>query len=125
MRDYYYILGVHKGANLQEIQKAYKKLALKFHPDQNGSDPFFALHYAKITEAYKILSDDHKRFRYDKAINREVPSTNNTTNDNSSVMPLFTYRESTYMPDYNNDCNGQLNLSPYSSNYGNYTDYDD
>ena len=51
--------------------------------------------------------------------------TNNTTTCNSSVLPLFTYTDSTYMPDYNNDCNGQLNLSPYSSNYGNYTDYDE
>ena len=51
--------------------------------------------------------------------------TYNTTNYNSSVLPLFTYTDSTYIPDYNNDCNGQLNLSLYSSNYGNYTDYDE
>ena len=51
--------------------------------------------------------------------------TYNTTNYNSSVLPLFTYTDSTYMPDYNIDCNGQLNLSPYSNIYSNYTDYDE
>ncbi len=89
MRDYYYILGVNKGANLQEIQKAYKKLALKFHPDKNGNDPFYALHYAKITEAYKVLSDDHKRFRYDKAKNKEITTTNNPTNDGPPPVISF------------------------------------
>ncbi|MDC0230535.1 J domain-containing protein [Aureispira] len=71
MKDYYDILGVNKDASLPEIQKAYKKLSLKFHPDKNGKDPFFIRHYEKITEAYNILSDDHKRYRYDKAMNQQ------------------------------------------------------
>lgn len=68
MKDYYYILGISKKASLSEIQLAYKKLSLKFHPKDNGNDPFFVIHYGKIKEAYEVLSDDHKRFRYDKAL---------------------------------------------------------
>jgi curved DNA-binding protein CbpA len=71
VKDYYYILGISKSASLSEIQQAYKKLSLKFHPKENGNDPFFVMHYGKIKEAYTILSDDHKRFRYDKAFVKE------------------------------------------------------
>lgn len=72
VKDYYYILGVNKAATLSEIQRAYQKLSLKFHPQNNGDDPFFAMHYGKIQEAYSVLSDDHKRFRYDKALGDEL-----------------------------------------------------
>ncbi|MBL4650123.1 MAG: J domain-containing protein [Aureispira sp.] len=72
MKDYYYILGISRGASLSEVQQAYKKLSLKFHPKENGNDPFFVMHYGKIKEAYEVLSDDHKRFRYDKALGKEL-----------------------------------------------------
>lgn len=72
VKDYYYILGISKSASLSEIQQAYKKLSLKFHPKENGNDPFFVMHYGKIKEAYTVLSDDHKRFRYDKALGKEL-----------------------------------------------------
>lgn len=72
MRDYYYTLGVGRNAALSDIQQAYRKLSLKFHPEKNGDDPFFALHYDKIKEAYQVLSDDHKRFRYDKAYEKQL-----------------------------------------------------
>lgn len=72
VKDYYYILGISKSATLSEIQQAYKKLSLKFHPKENGNDPFFVMHYGKIKEAYTVLSDDHKRFRYDKALGKEL-----------------------------------------------------
>ena len=72
MKDYYYILGISKAATLPEIQEAYKKLALKFHPDTNDNDPFFVHHYQQIKEAYQVLSDDNKRFRYDKAVSIDL-----------------------------------------------------
>ncbi len=72
VKDYYYILGISKNATLSEIQRAYQKLSLKFHPKENGNDPFFVMHYGKIKEAYEVLSDDHKRFRYDKALSKEL-----------------------------------------------------
>jgi curved DNA-binding protein CbpA len=72
VKDYYYILGIPRRASLSEVQQAYKKLSLKFHPKENGNDPFFVMHYGKIKEAYEVLSDDHKRFRYDKALEKEL-----------------------------------------------------
>ena len=72
MKDYYYILGIHKKATLTEIQQAYKKLSLKFHPDKNEQDPFFVMHYEKIQEAYQVLSDEDKRFRYDRALGQDI-----------------------------------------------------
>ena len=67
MKDYYYILGSPKTASIEEIKKAYKKLALKFHPDQNGGDKFFEERFKDIQEAYEILSDVDKRKQYDLA----------------------------------------------------------
>lgn len=67
MRDYYDTLGIPPSASRLEIQQAFQRLALKFHPDRNAHDPFFTLHYNRIKEAYETLSDDHKRYRYDKA----------------------------------------------------------
>ncbi|MFK7797850.1 MAG: DnaJ domain-containing protein [Aureispira sp.] len=84
MRDYYYTLGVNHSASLSEIQQAYKKLSLKFHPEKNGNDPFYTLHYEKVKEAYEILSDDHRRFRYDKAIEKQRAT---ERKDNSNAPP--------------------------------------
>lgn len=65
MKDYYYILGVDKNASTEEIKKAYKKLALKFHPDLNRNDKFFEERFKDIQEAYEALSDKEKRTLYD------------------------------------------------------------
>lgn len=67
MDNYYEILGVSKDASKDEIKKAYKKLALKWHPDKNMSDPKKAEEmFKKINEAYSVLDDDEKRAKYDK-----------------------------------------------------------
>lgn len=90
VKDYYYILGISRGASLSEIQLAYKKLSLKFHPKENGNDPFFAMHYDKIKEAYELLSDDHKRFRYDKALKKESkPVTDDVLDGPAPVVASF------------------------------------
>lgn len=68
VRDYYDTLGVPPSATRLEIQQAFQRLALKFHPERNAHDPFFTLHYNRVKEAYEVLSDEHKRFRYDKAL---------------------------------------------------------
>ena len=62
MKDYYQILGVSKKANLNEIKKAYHKLAIKYHPDKN---PNGEEHFKKISEAYEVLSNKTKRQQYD------------------------------------------------------------
>ncbi len=63
--DYYSILGVSKKSNDVEIKKAYKKLAIKYHPDKNQSDPNTEEKFKKISKAYQTLSDKSKRKMYD------------------------------------------------------------
>ncbi len=63
--DYYQILGVSKTATKEQIKKAYKKMALKHHPDKNRGDKKSEEAFKKINEAYAVLSDDEKRRQYD------------------------------------------------------------
>jgi curved DNA-binding protein len=63
--DYYQILGVQKTADPEEIKKAYRKLALKYHPDKNPNNPTAEERFKKISEAYAVLSDQEKRKQYD------------------------------------------------------------
>ena len=65
-RDYYEVLGVQKGANGEEIKKAYRKLALKYHPDRNPDNKEAEEKFKEAAEAYEVLSDDEKRSRYDQ-----------------------------------------------------------
>ena len=65
-RDYYETLGVGKSAGLDEIRKAYRKLALKYHPDRNQEDPSAVEKFKESTEAYEVLSDTNKRSAYDQ-----------------------------------------------------------
>jgi len=64
-KDYYKILGVSKSASKDEIKKAYRKLALKYHPDQNQGDKAAEDKFKEISEAYAVLSDPEKRKQYD------------------------------------------------------------
>lgn len=65
-RDYYDVLGVSKGASEGEIKKAYRKLAIKFHPDKNPDDKAAEEKFKEAAEAYEILSDSQKRAQYDR-----------------------------------------------------------
>jgi molecular chaperone DnaJ len=65
-RDYYDILGVGKAADEKEIKKAYRKIALKFHPDKNPDDDAAEAKFKEAAEAYEVLSDSNKRSRYDQ-----------------------------------------------------------
>ena len=65
-RDYYDILGVSKSANADEIKAAYRKLALKYHPDRNPNNKEAEEKFKEAAEAYEVLSDQEKRKRYDQ-----------------------------------------------------------
>ncbi|MCI5834174.1 MAG: molecular chaperone DnaJ [Prevotella sp.] len=65
-RDYYEVLGLQKGATKDEIKKAYRKLALKYHPDRNPGDKEAEEKFKEAAEAYDVLSDDKKRQQYDQ-----------------------------------------------------------
>ncbi|MDR0409308.1 MAG: molecular chaperone DnaJ [Spirochaetaceae bacterium] len=65
-RDYYEVLGIQKGASKDDIKKAYRKLAVKYHPDKNPGDKEAEEKFKEATEAYEILSDDQKKAAYDQ-----------------------------------------------------------
>jgi len=65
-RDYYEILGVSKNASKEEIKKAYRKQALKYHPDKNPGDKKAEEHFKEAAEAYEVLRNDDKKARYDR-----------------------------------------------------------
>ena len=65
-RDYYEVLGVSKSASADEIKSAYRKLAMKYHPDRNPGDEAAKAKFQEASEAYEVLSNDEKRQRYDQ-----------------------------------------------------------
>src|SRR6201995_5551437 len=65
-RDYYDVLGVSKGADADEIKKAYRKMAIKYHPDKNEGDKAAEEKFKEAAEAYEVLSNPEKRQRYNQ-----------------------------------------------------------
>src|SRR3954454_14746949 len=65
-RDYYEVLGIDRGAHDDEIKRAYRKLAVQFHPDKNPNDPQAEEKFKELGEAYDVLMDADKRAAYDR-----------------------------------------------------------
>lgn len=77
MKDYYNILEVNKTSNKEEIKTAYKKLALKYHPDRNIDNKEDAeIKFKEVVEAYEVLSDSEKKNIYDNGQNRIILNNN-------------------------------------------------
>ena len=65
-QDYYEILAVAKNASADDLKKAYRKLAMQYHPDRNPGDKAAEAKFKEVSEAYDILKDDQKRAAYDR-----------------------------------------------------------
>src|SRR5215217_3901275 len=65
-RDYYEVLGLQRTASIDEIKKAYRRMALQHHPDKNPGDAAAEEKFKEAAEAYGVLSDEEKRARYDR-----------------------------------------------------------
>ena len=65
-RDYYEVLGLSRSASSDEVKKAYRKLAIQFHPDKNPGDKKAEERFKELSEAYEVLSDSQKRQMYDQ-----------------------------------------------------------
>src|SRR5690554_1118179 len=74
-KDYYSVLGINRNASQAEIKAAFRKLALKFHPDKNPGDPFFEQMFRDLKDAYETLSDSDRRSQYDARQQRYKTST--------------------------------------------------
>src|SRR6266540_3679976 len=65
-RDYYEVLGLARSASAEEIKQAYRKLAMRFHPDRNPGDPSAEGRFKEVSEAYHVLGDADRRVHYDR-----------------------------------------------------------
>ncbi|PLW96135.1 MAG: molecular chaperone DnaJ [Marinilabiliales bacterium] len=90
-RDYYDVLGVSKGATAEELKKAYRKLALKFHPDKNPDDKEAEEKFKEAAEAYEVLSNADKRSRYDQFGHRGVSGSGGFGGQHMSMDDIFSH----------------------------------
>ena len=91
-RDFYDTLGVAKSASQEDIKKAYRKLAMKFHPDKNAGNKEAENKFKEVKEAYEILSNEQKREAYDRFGHAGVgqgPSGGQGTGDFSGFADAF------------------------------------
>jgi len=90
-RDYYEILGVSKDAEKNEIKKAYRQIALKYHPDKNPGDKEAEDKFKEAAEAYEVLSNDEKRAKYDRFGHSAFDGANGFSGGGMSMEDIFSH----------------------------------
>lgn len=115
MKNYYEVLGISKIASADEIKKAYRNLAFKYHPDRNSGDKAAEEKFKEINEAYDVLSDEKKRADYDSfgTSNSHYSGTNNSYNRNND----FTNEETFWNWFNGNTSNSYGNNNTYRNYY--------
>ena len=88
MKDLYEILGLDNTATAEEIKRAYRKIAMKYHPDKNPGNKEAEQQFKKSAEAYSVLSNEHKRAQYDQFGHAGVGIDRKSTRLNSSHKPI-------------------------------------
>ncbi len=88
-RDYYEVLGVSKSATRDEVKKAYRKMALKYHPDKNPGDKSAEDNFKEAAEAYEVLSDESKKARYDRYGHAGMGSTGGFSGSGMTMEDIF------------------------------------
>ena len=89
-RDYYEVLGVSKTVEDTELKKAYRKVAMQFHPDRNPGDKVAEEKFKEAAEAYEILSDPDKRARYDRLGHAGVDGSYGSYGQHMNMDDIFT-----------------------------------
>lgn len=89
-RDYYDVLGVSKNATADELKKAYRKMAIKYHPDKNPDDKESEEKFKEAAEAYEILSDPQKRAKYDR-YGHQMPGGGGFSGQHMSMDDIFSH----------------------------------
>lgn len=97
--NYYEVLGVSKNADISEIKKKYRKLAMKYHPDRNSGDENATKKFRKVTEAYEVLGDEKKREEYD-CKRKNVQSQRRNKNKKENVKDEFSQNDFTFGRDF-------------------------
>ncbi|MFP4132873.1 MAG: DnaJ C-terminal domain-containing protein [Halothece sp.] len=118
-KDYYSILGINKNASESDIKKAYRRLALKYHPDRNPNDKEAENRFKEISEAYEVLSDPEKRQKYDQFgqywqqadqfQQRGGPRTRTTTTGFSTDMGSFDFSQYGSFEEFVDELLGRFN----------------
>src|SRR5437588_11837224 len=88
-RDYYEVLGLARNASAEEIRKAFRGLALKFHPDRNVGDEEAAVKFKEAAEAHEVLSDPQKRDLYDRYGHAGLSGTQMPNFNQDSIFEAF------------------------------------
>ena len=91
-RDYYEVLGLQKGASDDEIKKAFRKLAMKYHPDKNPGDKVAEEKFKEINEAYAVLSDSEQKAKYEPLLAVPESVTKSMTEFAIDPTPIESHR---------------------------------